>query len=105
MSTYRQRVIDIDHGSFADPLRALTVTFIPPNIDPLPCRSDPELWFPSSLTRTAEDRSRVNRAKDECAFCPIRLACLEWALDNDETGIWGGTTDDDRSAIKEGMTA
>ncbi len=35
-----------------------------------------------------------------CNRCPIRRACLDWAVTNDEQGIWGGTTDRQRAAIR-----
>ena len=35
-----------------------------------------------------------------CGRCPVREACLQYALDNDEVGIWGGTDDRQRDAIQ-----
>lgn len=37
-----------------------------------------------------------------CARCPVRDACLEWALDHDEVGVWGGTSQIARTAIRRG---
>jgi WhiB family redox-sensing transcriptional regulator len=51
----------------------------------LPCRSnDAELFF-------AESPADVEFAKSLCLDCPIRLQCLEGALDRAEPwGVWGG---------------
>jgi WhiB family transcriptional regulator, redox-sensing transcriptional regulator len=36
-----------------------------------------------------------------CADCPVRIPCLEHALDRPELqGIWGGATDDDRDRMR-----
>jgi len=51
----------------------------------LPCHvGDPDLWF-------AEDPTDLERAKRLCADCPIRLRCLQAALEREEPwGVWGG---------------
>jgi len=51
----------------------------------LPCRrNDAELFF-------AESPADVELAKSLCQDCPIRLECLEGALDRAEPwGGWGG---------------
>jgi WhiB family redox-sensing transcriptional regulator len=50
----------------------------------LPCNSDPDLWF-------AEHPADLERAKELCAGCPVRRACLAGALDRAEPwGVWGG---------------
>lgn len=38
----------------------------------------------------------VKEAKAICNKCPVRQTCLEFALDNDEVGIWGGMTTTER---------
>lgn len=35
-----------------------------------------------------------------CGSCDVRLECLDWALRNDEVGVWGGTTLQQREAMK-----
>lgn len=43
---------------------------------------------------------RERRAKNLCAHCPVRQACLDHALRSDERyGIWGGLTDGERRAL------
>jgi WhiB family redox-sensing transcriptional regulator len=51
----------------------------------LPChREDPELFF-------AESPTDVELAKQVCAPCPLRSACLDAALERREPwGVWGG---------------
>lgn len=46
-----------------------------------------------------------NEPKRMCADCPVVQDCLQWALEYDETGIWGGTTDKERSKMKMGAAA
>lgn len=48
---------------------------------------NPELFFSSAS----------KEAKEICAECPIKDACLQWALDMDiDFGIWGGLTERER---------
>jgi WhiB family transcriptional regulator, redox-sensing transcriptional regulator len=64
------------------------------------CRQvDPELFFPVGTTGPAIDQ--VGRAKGICQACPVREACLGWALRNQIAfGIWGGTTEEDRQILR-----
>ena len=52
----------------------------------------------SELTRLFYSFSYVDqrKAKSYCIDCPIQQRCLEWALDNQELGVWGGKTEDER---------
>lgn len=34
-----------------------------------------------------------------CKRCPVWKACLNWALEHDEAGVWGGTTHRMRSRM------
>ncbi len=50
----------------------------------LACGTNPDLFF-------AESPADVARAKELCASCPVRSACLAAALDRAEPwGVWGG---------------
>ena len=40
------------------------------------------------------------RALALCGGCPVRVECLDHAVTHRETGIWGGTTDDEREAMR-----
>lgn len=35
-----------------------------------------------------------------CGACPVREACLKWALDHDEAGYWGGVSETERRKMK-----
>jgi WhiB family redox-sensing transcriptional regulator len=39
-------------------------------------------------------------AKAVCIACPVRMQCLQQALENDELGIWGGTTELERKSMR-----
>ena len=63
------------------------------------CRSfPPELFFPRGTSDAAQaDR---DRAKAVCRRCPVRAACLEFALETrQEFGVWGGLSEDERLAL------
>ena len=61
------------------------------------CREvDPELFFADK-----PDVHTNNRAKSICRACPVVGECLEWALDNERHGVWGGTTPDEREAFRK----
>ena len=55
--------------------------------------SDTELFF-------AEAPAAIAQAKSICQTCPIRMQCLIDAINRNEFGIWGGTTDEERELIK-----
>lgn len=53
---------------------------------------DTELFFPVSGWHAEQ----VAEAKAVCAQCPVQMACRQWALEQGEHGIWGGTTESER---------
>jgi WhiB family redox-sensing transcriptional regulator len=60
----------------------------------------PDLFFGPSAEFVTARQQREAKAKAICARCPVRDACLAYALDTGEThGIWGGLTEDERRAI------
>jgi len=68
---------------------------------------DPDAWFPNIGARSAENRL----AMQVCRRCPVRLACLAYALTPPyPLGVWGGTTERERRALlknqhPEGLSA
>jgi WhiB family redox-sensing transcriptional regulator len=59
---------------------------------------DPELFHPERGPGCVAD---VQAAKAVCRGCVVRGACLEYAIAaGEKLGVWGGTTDDERRAIK-----
>jgi WhiB family redox-sensing transcriptional regulator len=63
------------------------------------CRTtDPELFFPIGTTGPA--MVQAEQAKAVCTRCPVREACLQWALETrQDTGVWGGLSEQEREAI------
>jgi hypothetical protein len=48
------------------------------------------------------DEEDVEPARAVCRRCPLAAACLDYALENEEHGIWGGTTPAERLALRGG---
>lgn len=79
------------------------------------CRDrDPELFFGPHVCSDACDGDlgcylakaergryhRIKSAKAVCMTCPVRVECLEWALDTKQPyGVWGGKTERDRREL------
>jgi WhiB family redox-sensing transcriptional regulator len=83
-------------------------TILPMHIDTI---TSPDLdWQQEALCAQTgadfffpEPGSSVREAKRICGMCPIRDACLEYALDNDERfGVWGGLSEKERLEIRRG---
>ncbi|WP_438490818.1 WhiB family transcriptional regulator [Streptomyces sp. S186] len=64
------------------------------------CREeDPDLFFP--LGNTGPALLQIEEAKAVCRRCPVIEHCLQWALEaHQEHGVWGGTSEDERRALK-----
>lgn len=64
------------------------------------CRNvDPELFFSPDGEQGRRRDAREAAAVGVCTGCPVRAACLQWALDNrQEHGVWGGLTEAQRKA-------
>lgn len=67
---------------------------------------DPEIFFrerASVVNGTDAVRGHsVKVAKEFCNGCPVKVECLLYALENDEEfGIWGGATPDERRRIRK----
>lgn len=75
-------------------------TYTPPAT---PAHEDLDPFFPPAKTKDAEKRIRDRvRAAQECAGCPVRLACLELELrvgGQDSAGTWGGVCERDRQEL------
>ncbi|MFE7547026.1 WhiB family transcriptional regulator [Streptomyces gardneri] len=60
--------------------------------------TDPELFFPVGHSKAAVEQAE--RAKAVCMQCPVRDACLEWAVATGEQfGVLGGLTQEERWAL------
>lgn len=69
------------------------------------CRTeDPDLFFPIGTSGPA--LLQTEQAKGVCRRCPVREQCLEWALETGQSiGVWGGTSEDERRALKRRIAA
>ena len=69
------------------------------------CVCDPELFTgPAGIEpedEPAQDRAaRITVAREVCASCPVRLACLAYALRaRPAAGVWAGFTADEIAAL------
>jgi hypothetical protein len=77
-----------------------------PDLPGAACRDhDPDMWddTPPDMSRRARE-SQIRHAKQICSICPVKTACLEYALSAQvRSGIWGGMTTDERiELIKRG---
>jgi WhiB family redox-sensing transcriptional regulator len=62
------------------------------------CRGrDPRVWFPRP-----HDRFAIEVARQVCAGCPVRDACLADAMAApfEPAGIWAGLTEQERRALR-----
>ena len=58
------------------------------------CATRPDInFYPTSGQTSAP-------AKAICATCAVKAACLWWAIEHDEHGIWGGTDATERKQIR-----
>ena len=61
--------------------------------------SETDLFFPVGSSMKA--MKQANEAKAICRECPVVTECLEYAIrTNQDSGIWGGTTEDERKSIR-----
>jgi WhiB family redox-sensing transcriptional regulator len=69
------------------------------------CRdTDPDLFFPIGTTGIAVDQ--IEAAKAVCRACPALEPCLEFALaTHQESGVWGGTSEDERRKLRKAWLA
>ena len=73
--------------------------------DQAACRdTDPDLFFPIGSTGPAIEQ--IDSAKAVCQQCEAQQACLEFALvTNQESGIWGGTSEEERRKLRKAWLA
>jgi len=56
--------------------------------------ADADLFFP-------ERGASTRKAKAICRACSVQSECLEYAIrTNQDSGIWGGTTEEERKSIR-----
>lgn len=62
------------------------------------------LWQESAQCKGAdsslfEGKSKKREFKKYCNACPVKPECLEYALIYNMSGVWGGTTDEERRRV------
>ena len=64
------------------------------------CRDlDPDIFFPIGVTGPAVEQ--IEHAKSFCKMCSSQDQCLEFAITtNQEYGVWGATTEDERRVLR-----
>jgi WhiB family redox-sensing transcriptional regulator len=69
------------------------------------CRdTDPDLFFPVGTTGLA--LVQIARAKEVCGECPVKVDCLDYALEtNQDSGIWGGLSEEERRVLRRQYVA
>lgn len=68
---------------------------------------NPDMWFPVGVRGKYADQHPnpyIARAKTICRTCPVRIVCLQFALDfehgrDTRHGIWGGMTEPERDTL------
>lgn len=67
------------------------------------CKEHPtEWWFPGKHASGFDGvpTPTVAKALAICRACPVRVECLDYAVDAVELGIWGGTFGKERRALR-----
>ena len=60
---------------------------------------NPDLFFPVSTSGAS--LTDIETAKRVCQRCPVTAPCLRSAMDLGQvSGIWGGTTEEERRALR-----
>lgn len=55
-----------------------------------------DFWFPEK----GEDTSEYTLAKSICHSCTHKAECLEWGINNELHGVWGGMSARERQMIR-----
>lgn len=59
-----------------------------------------DFWFPDK----ADTSNEMYLARSICGSCTHKTECLEWAVENEHFGIWGGTNEQMRVRIRKGRS-
>ena len=58
-----------------------------------------DFWFPEKEAGSSNTTEMV-MAKSICRRCPHQAECLEWGIQNEMHGIWGGVAEGERRLIR-----
>ena len=71
--------------------------------DGVVCEQAPDAFFFEEEYKDDNYRYKINTAKVICAECPVKLLCLQYALESRQPyGIWGGLTWPERKKLIRG---
>jgi WhiB family redox-sensing transcriptional regulator len=62
------------------------------------CRDIPKRDLDKVFCGPVENTAAIEEAKKVCSGCPVKDTCLEYALGKQVSGIWGGTTLEERKS-------
>jgi WhiB family redox-sensing transcriptional regulator len=73
--------------------------------DEASCRdTNPDLFFP--IGTTGQALVQIDNAKRVCQACPVQRDCLDFALaTNQDSGVWGGTSEEERRKLRRQWVA
>ena len=92
---FKESIIPADYPNFEE-------------FGPTPCSQlDAELFFPVDISEGGSSKQVIypneSAAKEVCGSCPYQLRCALYAVKNsDLQGIWGGTTERERTSLRRG---
>lgn len=72
--------------------------------DPACSTVDPEIFFPQEIqigSKIVYKYPMLSKARDICSGCPLKIECLQYAMNNVEFGVWGGTTESQREQLRK----
>jgi WhiB family redox-sensing transcriptional regulator len=78
------------------------------DVVPLCSETDPDSFFPKDYFDDKDGKSPATSYENErgvkaiCNECPLKIDCLTYAIQSGQQGIWGGTTEAERYAIRRG---
>jgi WhiB family redox-sensing transcriptional regulator len=70
----------------------------------VPCESVPDAFFIDQGDANSVQKGKL--ARKLCSECPVRLLCLEYALEsNEDEGMWGGLSSPERFKLRKRRVA
>lgn len=65
------------------------------------CKGKPShMWFPN-FPVTREDRNNIRESVRICGTCSVATECLDYSLEWEAAGTWGGMTERARNALRK----
>lgn len=64
------------------------------------CEGEDTSWWYPGFGAKKEERINNDKAVSFCRACPVRLECLQYALEWEAFGIWGGFKERQRDFIR-----